>query len=93
MKAILDGRILADSNDVVEAGGYHYFPRSAVHMEWLEPADKTQRDLACPHGVRFFDVVLDGVRHERVAWSYEAPREALRPVVQRVGFWEEVEVG
>jgi uncharacterized protein (DUF427 family) len=62
-------------------------------MEWLEPADKTQRDLVCPHGVRFFDVVLDGVRHERVAWSYEAPREALRPVAQRVGFWEEVEVG
>jgi uncharacterized protein (DUF427 family) len=38
-------------------------------------------------------IVLDGVRHERVAWSYEAPREALRPVAQRVGFWEEVEVG
>jgi len=61
-------------------------------MEWLEPAEKTARDRACPHGVRFYDVVLDGVRHERVAWSYEAPRPELAHVAQRMGFWEEVEV-
>ena len=70
MKAILDGRILADSDDIVEAGGYHYFPRSAVRMEWLEPAEKTARDLQCPHGVRFFDVGIEGERHARVAGSY-----------------------
>ena len=93
MKATLGGRILADSDDVMESGGYLYFPRSAVRMDLLEPAEKTPRDLACPHGVRFYDAVLDGVRHERVAWSYEAPREALRPVAMRMGFWEDVQVG
>jgi uncharacterized protein (DUF427 family) len=43
--------------------------------------------------VRFFDAVIDGVRHERVAWSYEAPREPMRAVAQRMGFWEDVQVG
>jgi uncharacterized protein (DUF427 family) len=93
MKATLRGRILADSDDVVESGGYLYFPRSAVRMDLLEAAEKTPRDLECPHGVRFYDAVLDGVRHERVAWSYEAPREALRAVAMRMGFWEDVQVG
>ena len=93
MKAVLDGRVLADSDDVVEAGGYHYFARSDVRMQWLEPADKTPRDLQCPHGVRFFDAVLDGKRYPRVAWSYEKPQPALRAVDQRIGFWEQVEVG
>ena len=93
MQAILDGRILADSDDVVESGGYVYFPRSAVRMDLLEAAEKTPRDLQCPHGVRFFDALIDGVRHERVAWSYEAPREAMRAVAQRMGFWEDVQVG
>jgi uncharacterized protein (DUF427 family) len=93
MKATLDGRTLADSDDVVEAGGYLYFPRSAVRMDWLEPAPKSARDLECPHGVRFFDAVIDGVRHERVAWSYEAPRPLLAHVAQRMGFWEDVVVG
>jgi uncharacterized protein (DUF427 family) len=93
MKATLRGRTLAESDDVIECGGYHYFPRAAVRMDRLEPAAKTARDLECPHGVRFYDAVLDGVRHERVAWSYEAPREALAAVAQRLGFWEDVEVG
>jgi uncharacterized protein (DUF427 family) len=93
MRASLEGRILADTDDVLEAGGYLYFPRSAVRMDWLEPSPKTPRDLECPHGVRFFDAVIDGVRHERVAWSYESPRPVLAHVAQRMGFWEDVEVG
>jgi uncharacterized protein (DUF427 family) len=62
-------------------------------MQWLEPSEKTRADQACPHGVRFYDVVVDGVRHPRAAWSYEAPREPLRHVAWRIGFWEDVEVG
>ena len=77
MKATLGGRVIAESDAVVSHGGYAYFPRDAVRMEWLEAAPKTAADRACPHGVRFYDVVLDGVRHERAAWSYEAPRPEL----------------
>jgi uncharacterized protein (DUF427 family) len=93
MKATLAGHLLAESEDVVEVGGYTYFPREAVRMEWLEAAEKTASDLACPHGVRFYDVVVGGVRHTRAAWSYEAPRAALWAVAHRIGFWEDVEVG
>ena len=71
MKATLDGHQVAASDDIVEVGGYHYFPPSAVHMEWLEKAPKTDHDKACPHGVQFYDVVVDGVRHVRNAWIYE----------------------
>ncbi len=93
MRAILEGEVIAEGDDVVECDGYPYFPRSAVRMELLEPAEKTASDRACPHGVQFYDVVLRGVRHERVAWSYEAPRAAMRHVGQRVSFWEDVAVG
>jgi uncharacterized protein (DUF427 family) len=92
MKATLAGRVLAESDDVVECGGYEYFPRAAVHMELLEAAEKTESDRACPHGVRFYDARIDGVRYPRVAWSYEAPREPLRHVAQRFGFWQDVEL-
>jgi uncharacterized protein (DUF427 family) len=93
MKAILNGRVIADSDDVIECGGYDYFPSSSVRMEWLEKAQKTDSDRACPHGVQFYDVVIDGARHERAAWSYETPRPAMRQVAGRFGFWEDVEVG
>jgi uncharacterized protein (DUF427 family) len=92
MKATLRGHALAESDDIIERGGYAYFPRSAVRMDLLQAAERSADDLQCPHGVRFYDAVVDGVRHERVAWSYEAPQASMQPVAQRMGFWEDVEV-
>ena len=92
MKATLDGRIIAESDDMIEAAGYQYFPRSAVRMDMLEKAAKTPKDLECPHGVQFFDVVLDGKRHARAAWSYEAPQPRMQPVDHRMGFWKDVKL-
>jgi uncharacterized protein (DUF427 family) len=92
-KASVDGRVIAESDDIIEAGGYHYFPRSAVRMEWLQKVDKTDSDRACPHGVQFYDVVIDRARHERAAWSYEAPLASMKHVAHRMGFWEDVKVG
>jgi uncharacterized protein (DUF427 family) len=92
MKAIVTGHVIADSDDIVECGGYHYFPSSAVRMEWLVKAPKTESDRACPHDVQFYDVVIDGVRHERAAWSYEAPGAGMKQVAGRFGFWQDVVV-
>ena len=92
MKATANGHIIADSDDIIESGGYHYFPASATRLEWLQKAEKTDSDRACPHSVQFYDVVVDGTRHSRAAWSYEAPRPALQAIGGRFGFWHEVKV-
>jgi uncharacterized protein (DUF427 family) len=93
MRATLKGQIIAESDDIVEEGGYAYFPGAHVRIELLEKAEKTASDLECPHGVQFYDVVIGGVRHERAAWRYEAPRPSMQHVAGRFGFWGEVEVG
>ena len=92
MKATLNNKIIAESADMVECGGYWYFPRATVRTEWLEKSPKTDSDLACPHGVQFYDVVIDGHRHERATWSYEAPQPQMKQVGGRFGFWEDVKV-
>jgi uncharacterized protein (DUF427 family) len=92
MRAMVDGKIVAESNDIVECKGYQYFPRAAVRLDWLDKAPRTADDCACPHGVQFYDVVIDGRRHPRAAWSYEAPQPQMRQVAGRFGFWQDVEV-
>jgi uncharacterized protein (DUF427 family) len=92
MRAILDGHVIAESDDTVACDGYEYFPEAAVRTEWLVKADKTDSDRACPHGVQFYDVVIEGTHHKRAAWRYEAPRPAMKQVAGRFGFWEDVEV-
>ena len=93
MKASVDGHVVAQSDDIVACHGYQYFPRAAVRMDRLQKAEKTASDRACPHGVQFYDIVVEGRRHKRAAWSYEAPRPEMAQVGERFGFWEDVEVG
>jgi uncharacterized protein (DUF427 family) len=93
MKAVLKDRVIAESGDIVEQDGYLYFPSADVRLELLEKAEKTASDRACPHGVQFYDLVIDGARHARAAWRYEAPRPAMNHVADRFGFWEDVELG
>lgn len=93
MKATLNGHTLADSNDIVETGGYAYFPATATRLDLLHKAPKTESDLACPHGVQFYDAEVEGKRYERAAWSYERPQPKMQAVGGRFGFWKDVRVG
>lgn len=93
MQATLNGQTLADSDDIVETGGYAYFPASATRLDLLRKAPKTESDLACPHGVQFYDAEVDGTRFARAAWSYERPQPKMQAVGGRFGFWKEVRVG
>ena len=92
MKASVDGHVVAQSDDIVSAHGYAYFTPATVRLDWLEKTEKTTSDLACPHGVQFYDVVVDCKRHTRAAWSYEKPRPEMAHVGGRFGFWQDVEV-
>ena len=93
MKATVDGIVIADSDEIVANDKYQYFPRAAVRMDLLEKTEKTASDLRCPHGVQFYDVVVDGRRHPRAAWSYEAPQPSKAAVDHLMGFWKDVTVG
>ena len=92
MKAIWRDEVIAESDRTLEVDGYRYFPRESVRMELLQSAPKTQSDLACPHGVQFYDVAEDTARSKRAAWSYEAPRPSMSQVDHWIGFWEDVEI-
>jgi uncharacterized protein (DUF427 family) len=92
MRATWNGKVIADSRETREVDGYVYFPRASVRMDLLREAPKTDGDRQCPHGVQFYDVT-DGERSSaRCAWSYEAPREAMKKVDHWVGFWDAVQV-
>ena len=93
MKATLKGHVVAESDDVVENSGYIYFPRAAVRTELLRKTPRTASDLRCPHGVQFYDVLIDGTSHERAAWAYEVPLASKKETLDRFGFWKDVKVG
>ena len=67
--------MLAESADTSRCAATTISRRSGAHR-MAGKAPRTPKDLECPHGVQFYDVVIDGERHPRNAWIYERPQPA-----------------
>ena len=93
MKARLKNRVIAESDDIVAEGGYHYFPISVVRMEWLEKAPKIELRPRLP---AWRSVLRRGDRGEALSPCRLDLRGAASldaACGDRFGFWEDVEVG
>jgi len=91
MKAIWNGKVLAESNATVIVEGNHYFPPESIHQEYFQPSDK---HTTCPwKGVAsYYNVVVDGQVNKDAAWYYPDPKPAAQQIKGRVAFWRGVEV-
>jgi uncharacterized protein (DUF427 family) len=90
-KAMWNGAVLAQSDDVVTVEGRHYFPRAAVDDRYLESSD---RRSVCPWKGKatYSTVVVDARRNEDAAWEYRQPKPAAAMVAGRMAFWRGVDV-
>lgn len=91
MRAIYQGRVIAQSDATVVVEGNHYFPRDAVDAAALEPS---AHHTTCPwKGVAsYYHVVVDGTRNENAAWFYPDPKPAAAEIRDRIAFWRGVRV-
>jgi uncharacterized protein (DUF427 family) len=91
VKATWHNQIIAESDDTVVVEGNHYFPRSAVHSEFLQPSETTYE---CPWKghANYYDVVVEGEVNKDAAWYYKTPSEAAKEITDRIAFWHGVDV-
>ncbi len=91
MKAIWNGRVIAESDDTVVVEGNHYFPADSLQREFFTPSDK---QTSCPWKgtASYYDVSVDGSANPGAAWTYPEPKEAAAEIKDRVAFWRGVEV-
>ena len=92
MRAIVAEQVVAECDDVIDAGGYAYFPVESVRSDLLRDAELTADDRTCPHGVQFYDLTVLGRTYARAAWQYRHPQAALAATAGRIAFWEPVEL-
>lgn len=91
MKAIWNGKILAESEDTVVIEGNHYFPEDAVNKEFF---NASSTHTTCPwKGVAsYYSLKVEGKENPDAAWYYPEPKEAAKVIKGRVAFWKGVEV-
>ncbi len=91
MKAIWNGKVIAESNDTVVIEGNHYFPVDSIKKEYFSDSSS---HTVCPWKgtASYFSVKVDGKENADAAWYYEEPKEAAKVIKDRVAFWKGVEV-
>jgi uncharacterized protein (DUF427 family) len=90
-KAVWNGVTIAESDDTVIVENNHYFPRSSVRSDVLRDSDTHS---ICPWKgtASYFSVEVDGQVSTDGAWYYPEPKEAAAEILDRVAFWNGVEV-
>ncbi|HWB12961.1 MAG TPA: DUF427 domain-containing protein [Pirellulales bacterium] len=91
MKAIWNGKVIAESDETVVVEGNHYFPPDRVKAEHLRPSSTT---TVCgwKGTASYYDVVVDGQTNPGAAWYYPSPKEAAQEIQGRIAFWRGVQV-
>lgn len=90
-KAIWEGAVLAESDDVVVVEGNQYFPPDAIHWEFFKQTDQTS---VCPWKgtASYYDIEVNGKKNPAAAWYYPEPKSAASQIRGRLAFWKGVRV-
>lgn len=91
MRAIWNGKVIAESPDTVVVEGNHYFPLESVDPSVLQPSDT---HTTCPwKGIAsYYSIDVDGETNTDAAWFYPEPKSAASQIEGRVAFWRGVTV-
>ncbi|NUO35438.1 MAG: DUF427 domain-containing protein [Dermatophilaceae bacterium] len=91
MRAIWNGKVIAESDDTVVVEGNHYFPRESLDDSVLLDSGT---HTVCPWKgeASYYSLEVDGETNRDAAWYYPLPKRAAAKVADRVAFWRGVTV-
>lgn len=91
MKAIWNGTLIAESNDIVEIEGNSYFPLLSVNKGFLKKSDT---HTVCPWKgtASYYDLEIEGQTNPDAVLYYPNPSELASSIKNRVAFRKGVQV-
>ncbi len=91
MKAIWNGKLIAESNETINVEGNQYFPREAVNKEFLNDSE-THTACHWKGTASYYDLEVDGKVNRDAAWYYPETSELARNIKDYIAFWRGVNV-
>jgi len=91
MKALWNGKILAESDDTIMVENNHYFPKESLNPEFFQ--ESANHTLCHWKGeASYYDVIVNGEKNPDAAWFYSEPKDMAKHIKDRVAFWKGVAV-
>ncbi|MCM4157737.1 DUF427 domain-containing protein [Gramella sp. AN32] len=91
MKAIWNGKIIAESDTTKIVENNHYFPMNDINKKYFQESGHETR---CPwKGVAsYYNVKVGDKLNENAAWYYPQASHAAKPIENYVAFWKGIKV-
>lgn len=90
-KAIWNGEVIAESNDLVRVEGNDYFPMEALKKDFFK-ASNTHTTCPWKGEASYYTIEVNGKENKDAAWYYPTAKDAAKAIEGRVAFWHGVEV-
>ena len=86
MQAVVNGVVLAESDDIVIVDGNPYFPREAMRTEFFRDSRLT---TVCgwKGTARYWDVVVGDQVISNAVWAYDNPKPDAESIRERFAFY------
>jgi uncharacterized protein (DUF427 family) len=85
MKAIWNGVVVADSDDIVIVEGNHYFPQSSLKREYTTFSNH-RTSCVWKGQAHYMSLLVNGEMNPDAIWFYPEPTEAAQEIKDRVAF-------
>jgi uncharacterized protein (DUF427 family) len=91
MKAIWNGKVIAESNNTIHIEGNQYFPIDSVNEEFLNGSEKS---TSChwKGTASYYNLNVEGKTNKDAAWHYPTPSKLAENIKGHVAFWRGVEI-
>ena len=91
MKAVWNGAVVAESDDIVTVEGNAYFPASALDRSFVQ--DSAHTSVCGWKGTaKYYTLSVGGKANQDAVWYYPEPKAGAMQVKDRVAFWKGVTV-
>ena len=90
-RAMWNGVVVAESNDIVTVEGNAYFPESSLKREYFKPTE-THTSCSWKGTASYYSLDVNGKTNSDAAWYYAQPFDAAKQIAGRVAFWKGVVV-
>ena len=91
MKAIWNGAVIAQSDDLVVLEGNQYFPESSLNRDYVTFSN---HKTSCPWKgqASYYSLIVNGEMNADAAWYYADPKPEAEAIKGRVAFWKGVKI-
>jgi len=91
MKAIWNGKVIAESEDIVNVEGNSYFPIDSINKEFLKESDT---HIVChwKGTASYYDLHIEGKTNPDAEWYYPNPSGLAKSITGRAAFGKGVQV-